>query len=192
MKNKSPKNSIPLPKAQNPQKSHILVRIGKQFVVALVGLILIVQIKESSDGYKWVYEGLLKGNLELIKKYPNLSVDERYQMKMGFPLVYLNYIKQNTSDSAVILFPEVRFFSDTKDPKQDLSGIGDWGFTKYAYYRFLYPRKVVLEPEIEKSPFFEKVTHVAIINGWGYDYLKYSVPEEHRVYNTILSIHSNQ
>ena len=183
------KTSKPVQKTATSNK---IVLFGKQILVALAGLFLLYQVKESSEGYQWVYEGLLKGNMETIKKYPNLSVGERYKIKIGFPMYYFDYIKENTPDTAIILFPDFPVFLETKDPNQDLSGMHSWYVTKYAYYRFLYPRKVVFEAEKDASLFFKKVTHVAIVNGWGYDYLSYPVPEGSRVYNTVLPINSQQ
>ncbi|MCL2682695.1 MAG: hypothetical protein FWE63_04315 [Bacteroidales bacterium] len=196
MNKKQPNSKLPKPvqkPPKAPQKSwfDVVVRFGKQALVALAGLFLLVQAKNSAVGYRWVYDSLLKGNMEVIRKHPNLSVDERYVMKMGFPISYLNHIKQHTPDSAIILFPEPSVFLDTKDPNQNLSGMHGWSFSKYAYFRYLQPRKVVFANETD-SPYFEKITHVAIINEWGYDFLSYPVPLEHRPVNAILPIHSNQ
>lgn len=176
------------PKNQKSSSFNKGILFGKQVLVALVGLFLLVQVKKSVDSYRWIYDDLLKGNMETIRKYPNLSTDERYILKMGFPISFMNHIKANTPDSAVILFPDSDVFANTKDPKQDLSGMLGWCSSKYAYYRLLYPRKVVFESEKEQSPFFEKITHVAIVNGWGYDYLKTSVPVEFRTNNAILPV----
>ncbi|MDR0437667.1 MAG: hypothetical protein LBH22_05125 [Bacteroidales bacterium] len=197
MNKKQPNPKLPKP-AQKPPKApqkssfDVVVKFGKQALIALVGLFLLIQIKNSADGYRWVYDSLLKGNMEVIKKHPNLSVDERYQLKIGFPIAFLNHIKQHTPDSAIILIPKHTVFSETpKDPNQSLRGMADWSYSKYAYFRYLQPRKVVFEWETD-SPYFEKVTHVAIINGWGYDYLSYPVHPEHRPNIAILPIHSNQ
>ena len=199
--NKLPKTKVskPLQKSKPPQKfdsffkfGKQLFKLGKQLLVALVGLFLLNQVEKSSDGYRWMYEDLLKKNMVTIKKYPEYSLEQRYQMKMGFSMAYIDYVKQNTPDTAVILFPDHQIISDTKDPKQNFSGMVGWCSTKYGYYRFLYPRKVVFESEKEQSPFFEKITHVAIINGWGYEYLSYPVPVEYQSINAISPIHPKQ
>jgi hypothetical protein len=181
--------SKPSPK---PPKSHSFFNFGKQILVALVGLFLLVQAKKSVQSYDWVYNNLLKGNMETITKNPNRTVEERYQMRIGFPIVYMSHIKANTPDTAIILFPVCSVFQDTKEPNQDLSRMSLWCDGKAGYSRFLWPRKVVFESEKETSPFFERVTHVAIANGWGYDFLPYHVPDEYRINVGILPINQQQ
>jgi hypothetical protein len=102
---------------------------------------------EKQAGYNWVYNGLLKGNMKTITQYPNLTVDQKNEMKLGFDYLYLRYLKNSTPEDAVILYPSREDFypKDKQSPfKQDI-GNKLWGL------RFLYPRKLVLPSEMETN-----------------------------------------
>ncbi|MDR1880392.1 MAG: hypothetical protein LBQ78_05615 [Tannerellaceae bacterium] len=143
-------------------------------VAAVAGWMTFLCI-EKQAGYHWVYNGLLKGNMKTIIQYPNLTVDQKNEIKLEFDYVYLRFLKNSTPENAVILYPSHEDFypKDKQSPfKQDISN-KLWGL------RFLYPRKLVLPSEMETNRYARDITHVAIVNGRGYERLNYTVDDMH-------------
>lgn len=122
-------------------------------------------------GYIWVKDTLIGANLETIKKNRDITFDQKIESKLGFSAKYMRFLVQNSPDTAVILMP----------PSKEIFRAGlDTDFDKYAKSKtwgtyFVYPRKLVFEDEKETSSLYAKVTHVAIMNGWGYDKVNYPV-----------------
>ncbi|MDR1416364.1 MAG: glycosyltransferase family 2 protein, partial [Prevotellaceae bacterium] len=110
----------------------------------------------------------------------NATLDERYQMKLGFDYVFLNHIKQNTPEDAVILFP-LKKCTTEKGGDSQLSGNIN---SKYWVTHFVYPRRILYKDEQETNSRYSDVTHVAIVAGHGYEDLNYPVME--RYYFTVL------
>lgn len=154
----------------------------RNILFGFLAFLLILLCYKQQPGYKWTYDNLLRGNMEVIKKYRHLSTDKRNEMKIGFTYVYLRYLKQNTPDSAVILMPRSPAFrrKDVRNP------FGGEPWHKIWAARFLYPRKIVYEGE-KDNKYADHITHVAIVNGWGYDQLDYQVAQ--KVDNTVLPLH---
>lgn len=131
-------------------------------------------------GYHWVYNGLLKENMRLIKKYPKLTFDQKMCIKLGASYEYLMFLKQATPDTAVILYPSSEAFQKEGSPfKHEI-------YNKIYATRFLYPRKLVLESELKYSKYRNKITHVAIVNREGIDRLPY--PPDPKIRHTVLSV----
>ncbi len=103
---------------------------------------------------------------KLARKFPDTTLDQRYRMKLGFLYTYYMFIKDHTSENAIILFPNPgQIFEGRKDVDQRLTD-------KYCLTYFLYPRNVVMKGEVD-NPLMGKVTHVAIASGHGYEDLGY-------------------
>jgi hypothetical protein len=159
-----------------------LIWFFKNAIAGVICYILIFQCIEGSQGYNWVYNSMLKENYKLIQKHPNLSMEKKLGSKFGFNYAYFKYITDHTPEDAVILYPNYDAFF----PKGRESKFTSEPFNRiYATY-FLYPRKLVYPAEIEKTVYGKQITHVAIVNGWGYDYLEYQVANH--VDNTVLPI----
>lgn len=158
--------------------------LGRNLMVCALFFLLVLYCYKKIPGYTWVHDGLLRGNMQVIKQYGQLSLDQKYEMKLGYTYAYLRYIKQQTPEDAIILMPSDAdiYFSKgsrfTGEPNNKL-----WSS------RFLYPRKLVYVDE-QASAYMSQITHVAIINGWGYDKLPYKVSEQ--VANTIFPLNINQ
>lgn len=161
---------------KRPASSYFIWIVKNVLIVAVVALILKEGI-QAQVGYNWVYNGLLKGNMQTINAYPDLSFDEKMGMKLNSSYSYLMYIKEQTPENAVILWPSGADFMKEKSPFS-----GELGNKTYAL-RFLYPRKLVTPNELGKSHFEKEITHVAIVNGCGFDQLPYSInqPFEHGI-----------
>ncbi|MDR1344812.1 MAG: hypothetical protein LBJ39_05605 [Tannerellaceae bacterium] len=141
----------------------------KNICAAVVAGIFIFKCIEMQGGYNWVCNSMLKGNMELIKANPGATLEQRHEFKLGFDYRYLQFVKTSTPEDAVILYPSREdFFPEGVDSpfKQDVSN-------KTWALRFLYPRKLVLPSEMESNRYAGDITHVAIVNGRGFDRLGY-------------------
>jgi len=155
----------------------------KNIIAALVVGFLVYQLVEKQAGYHFV-SNMLSNNYTLITTHPNLSLDERYQTRMGFTYRYLKLLRESSPENAVILFPEEEDFfpPDVESPfKRE-------GTKKMAAIRFLYPRKLVLPSEMQANRYADSITHVAIVNGRGYERLHYSFPDPGNYPHNLLPI----
>jgi hypothetical protein len=147
-------------------------------------------IRKYTRGYYWVSHDVAAGSLKQINEI-NEKVESgqmkplTYQDKMGYkvglyPLI--KYVNENTPPNAVILLPE----GDSL-----LSNTGKWNFVydpDWMEY-FLYPRLCLARGREKEYPMLaNKITHVLIVGGKGYDLLKYDVPVEQRQPEAILPI----
>ena len=129
------------------------------FAVVIVLFLLNKFVLDVQPGYNWAYN-MLQKNLETIRHYSRTTTDNRFEMKLGLSHVYLRYVKESTPENAVILLPGKEAF---------------------------YPRRVIIPSELGKTPWSEKITHVAIVNGRGYEYLDYEV--EQKAPHAVLPMH---
>lgn len=170
-------------KAQKAQSGITASWVVKNLVaVAIVLFLLNKLVVGIQPGYNWAYN-MLKGNQEIIQNYAHTTTDQRYEMKLGLAHVYLRYLKENTPPDAVILLPSQKAFY----PEGQERIFSGEPFNKLWATRFLYPRRVIIPAELGKTPWSQKITHVAIVNGIGYEYLDYDV--EHKAAHTILPVH---
>jgi hypothetical protein len=126
--------------------------------------------------------------MELVKQNPNLTLDERYTAKLGSAYTYLMYIKSQTPENAVILYPSVEEFFP-KDKNSIFPGNSGVSGKIWAL-RFLYPRKLVLPSEMETNRYAKDITHVAIVNGYGFERLNY--PVENKFEHGVLPVNNPQ
>jgi hypothetical protein len=93
-----------------------------------------------------------------------LSYDQRLEVKLGFTAKYLHMLRDSTPSNAVILMPpdSIFFPGDTTSRFNPLIRNRRW----VAY--FIYPRKIVYEEEKDSLALYKNVTHVAVVNYWGY------------------------
>ena len=73
-------------------------------------------------------------------------------------------------------FNEVEILSQKPFNTSDAWGVKSKLWNTY----FLYPRKVVGENEKDSSPLYAQVTHVMIVDAWGYDKLTYPVSRKEK------------
>ena len=190
------KNKISDKKEKNRQKSKdnpVLNRKGISFawvvknMVALIVVLFLLNkfVISIQPGYNWAYN-MLQKNLEYTRLYAQTTTDNRFEMKLGLSHVYLRYLKENTPENAVILLPPKEAFY----PEGEERIFSGEPYNKLWATRFLYPRRVVIPSELGVTPWSEKITHVAIVNGRGYEYLDYEVPE--KTPHIVLPIHLNQ
>ena len=93
------------------------------------------------------------------------------------------FVKESTPENAVILLPGKEAFY----PEGEERIFSGEPYNKLWAIRFLYPRRVIIPSELGKTPWSEKITHVAIVNGRGYEYLDYEV--EQKAPHAVLPMH---
>lgn len=139
-------------------------------IIGLVCVVILFFILKSHKGYGFVID-MLQGNYELISKHRNAPLYERNLSKMGDSYNIFLYIASNTPPNAVIYLPGGKAFSD-KSYGMNFKGEP---YNKGWATRFLYPRKIVLESEYDKSSYSKDITHVVIINKVGAEILPYKL-----------------
>ena len=148
-------------------------------------------IKSITRGYNWAINDLAIGNmknLESVKEEihrngedstPQSLLQAKLKRKIGL-YTFIEYIKANTPENAVILLPE----GDAA-----VSNNGKWNFIydpEWMEY-FLYPRLcLAIGRENEHPDLAKRITHIVIIEGKGYDKLKYNVPLNQRPTEAVL------
>ena len=152
------------------------------FAVVIVLFLLNKFVLDVQPGYNWAYN-MLQKNLETIRHYSRTTTDNRFEMKLGLSHVSLRYVKENTPENAVILLPGKEAFY----PEGEERIFSGEPYNKLWAIRFLYPRRVIIPSELGKTPWSEKITHVAIVNGRGYEYLDYEV--EQKAPHAVLPMH---
>lgn len=145
----------------------------KNLLIAALAYMLLPGFVKSNAGYEWLIEGYAKGNLKVIKQYDNLNNDQKLEMKLGYDYAFIEMIRRMTPEDAVIYYPSRKDFTDKLQQSQ-ITFSGNL-CDKLSAVRFLYPRRVVIEAEREKTPWGKKISHVAVVNGHGLELLPYSV-----------------
>jgi hypothetical protein len=144
-------------------------------------------------GYNWAIHDLAFGSLDNIEQLkeefsrthddstPKSLLEAKLRRKVGlYP--FFEYIRKTTPKDAVIYIPagDSAMWNNSK-----------WNFIyepEWMEY-FLYPRLCLtigsdsLHPDLAK-----KATHVLIVEGKGYEKLKYDVPVEQRMQEAVLPI----
>ncbi len=147
-------------------------------------------IRKYTNGYYWATHDVAMGSLKQINdinekiesgQMKPLTYEDKMGYKVGlYPLI--TYVKQNTPENAVILLP----LGDSV-----LSNTGKWNFVydpDWMEY-FLYPRLCLARGREKEYPALaNRVTHVLIVQGKGYDLLKYDVPLDQRPSEAIMPI----
>ena len=160
--------------AEKTQRTHLKALFGwRSVIIGLIG-IFVLKIAVSTDpGYNFVCHRLLFSNWEFIQEHKNLSYDQKLISKLGFSYVYVDHLKKNTPESAVILFPKKEYIRQKGSQE-----IRDEITNKVWLASFLYPRKTVFEDERETNPLFKQANYAAIINTQGYNLLEYDVEQK--------------
>jgi hypothetical protein len=184
MKNKrTVKNkNKPVSKPQSLQTIDYVVWFFKNIITGLFAYLIIHSIIDNQDSYNWAYNTLMKGNYKIIKKHRMLPLDQKWEAKLGYTFTFWKFLRDNTPEDAVILYPTADIFF----PQGKKSQFTGEPANKIKALRFLYPRKLVYHNETETNRYGKQLTHVAIVNEWGYEYLEYAV--NNKGGNTVMPI----
>ena len=147
-------------------------------------------IRKYTRGYYWVAHDVAAKSLEQINEInakvesgqiKPLTREDKLGYKVGvYPLI--KYLIESTPKDAVILLPP----GDSV-----LSNTSKWNFVydpEWMEY-FIYPRLCLTTGRENEHPDLAKrITHVLIVQGRGYDKLKYDVPLDQRPSEAVLPI----
>jgi len=126
-------------------------------------VLLLTALVQLNSGYDHVFNrfGVEIGSN---RQYDSLSYDQRLEVKLGFTAKYLHMLRDSTPADAVILMPpdSIFFPDDTTSRFNPLVRNRRW----VSY--FIYPRKIVYEEEKDSLALYKNVTHVAVVDYWGY------------------------
>ncbi len=148
----------------------------KQYALT-IGLIgfLCFQYFSPTATLHWLMNNLIEQNLGLMfDRSKAITQDQKSQIKLGSNYFYLNTIKNTTPEDAIILFPDSETFKFEHDQISFSNEINIKGWASY----FVYPRKIVYEREKNVNELYSQISHVAIVNGWGYHKLNYQVDQQ--------------
>lgn len=148
---------------------------AKNVGIGTLFFMLIFMAVSYLPAYNWLSQKFVKRNMQIIFSSPDLTTNEKLEIKGKFQVKYLLFLKKNTPKNAIILMPPDSIFLSKDNPVE---------FNKYITRKiwssyFLHPRKVVYEDEKEVFPeLYKKATHVAIVNSWGYDKINHKVSKK--------------
>ena len=152
----------------------------------IISIIFITILYFNVGGYKWLWDSLVVNNVKIMHKNPKMTLPQKWSVKCGFDYQYLDYLKNNTPEDAIILMP-AKDKIYPKGQKSDFNTKSSAGIKNKAWaVYFLYPRKLVYENEID-NPYYDSINYVAIVNFLGYENLDYAVGKKKKY--TILPVH---
>jgi hypothetical protein len=164
------------------QSFDYVIWIFKNIIIGMLVYFTVQYLIGKYKPYNWAYNVLMKENYKTAKKYKYISLDRKLEMKLGYDFTYWKFLRDNTPENAVILYPTHNIFF----PEGKKSKFVREPASKMQALRFLYPRKLVYYNETETNRYGKQLTHVAIVNGCGYEYLEYAVAN--RADDTVLPI----
>lgn len=147
--------------------------IVRNLVLLVVALVLVSFLKGKHMG-QWLWNYYIASNLEFIRSYPDLSLDERLSAKLGADYRFMLYLRDNTPEDAVVYYPTGDDFRAARsaDGKQIFSGqLTD----KLTAVRFLYPRRVVVEKELGQTAYTDSLTHITVVSERNLKMLPYEI-----------------
>lgn len=163
------------------KKKFVLPSIVKNLLILGGVLILLNALKEHNMGYKWVVDTQIIKSQENIEKFKELNYDQKMQAKLGFTIKYFDFVKEHTPDTAVILMPPDTVIRPPGQVHYTKTAMNGYTTNRRWVSYFLYPRKLIYQDRLDKFPdLAQSVTHVAIINTWGYQKLPYRVSQKNQ------------
>jgi len=133
-----------------------------------------------NPAYDWVWNVYIQANLREVSSLPHASLDERLTMKLGEDYQYVIFVRDATPSNSVIFYPSLADFT-TVLPGNEKSPFSGKLTDKLSAIRILYPRHIVLEDEMGRTPWSFKITNVAIVNRRNVDKLPYQVPSHYYI-----------
>jgi hypothetical protein len=184
------KRTVKSSPANQGKASHSINPLGKFLLFTTLGILcscgIVFAAYSMMPSYKWVWDTLLISNLNVANENQELSIEEKHEIRQGFTFRYLNFVNENTPDSAVILMPHDSLLRNA-ELEVDLSEF--LNRNKVAY--FTYPRKIIYDPDRGTDSLYkDKATHVAILNYHGYDNLPYTTGNRQQF--AVLPINPSQ
>lgn len=155
---------------------------GGNIIAGIVLLIILYAVMKNNIGYNWMWNTLVKQNMEMMSEDGDRTDEEKNLQRHGNLYRYLSEINKKTPESAVILMPSDSVLAGL-DPKLGMENLK----LRTVVTFFIYPRKAVYPgSEVDKS-LIKNATHVAIVNYSGYENLP--APPRTRQPFDILPLH---
>ncbi len=170
-------------KAAEPKAAKKGIPFVKNLLMAAVISAFIFTVFRENTGYNWVWESLIGENLKFANRSSHLTEAQKFQSKFGIDAAALDYIEQHTPENAIILMPPGAILmadSASFQFKKDLGGIKvrNWALD------MLYPRKLVYFDEKDKNMFYSKISHIVVMDGWGFEFLNY-IPDTRNNFDVL-------
>ena len=99
------------------------------------------------------------------------------EIKHKFNFKLLDFVNQQTPKDAIIIFPSKEIIKNAKELDNGKNRSASLKNKAYASY-FVYPRRIVYEDMDKENELWAKATHVLIIEGHGYNHLKYNIDKK--------------
>ncbi len=157
------------------RKGFTLPLFLRKIIVFTSTVIMLFALYRFNVGYKWFYDHLIVENLKKTYKYLDYSPEQKMELKLGFSSKYMNFLKKETPEDAIIIMPPDSAFH----PKGKKNHFNNFITRRTWGHYFVYPRKLVFEKEKDKYPeLYKKATHIAVVNHWGYEKLPFKVKKK--------------
>jgi hypothetical protein len=157
-----------------------LLILVRNLCAATITLLVLDAVCHFNVAYGWVWNVYIQANLRDVSSLPHASLDERLTIKLGEDYQYLIFVRDATPTNAVIFYPSLADFT-TVLPGNDKSPFSGKLTDKLSAIRILYPRRIVMEDEMGRTPWSFKITNVAIVNRRNIDKLPYQVPSHYYI-----------
>jgi hypothetical protein len=160
--------SVPVKRRRNLAFIRTALNVLKLLVFLAIIYILIVNNK----GYSRLYKYNVVRILDDIEKYGGSTHEEKMRRMLGADYSYLSFVRNETPEDAIILAPPRSIWH----PEGKKLGFGNWITSKSYVSYFIYPRRVIYDDEKDaQNPLKGQLTHVMIVDHWGYEKLDYPV-----------------
>lgn len=159
----------PIAKGNNQSSSVGIPPIVLNLIAGVVLIALISFVKNNNTGYKWMWESLVKANIQSMKENEAVTDYDKNLSRHGRLFAYLSLINKKTPENAIILMPRDSVI-DKLDPNLKLSGLK----SRYIVTFFIYPRRAVFPDSELDQQALSKANYVAIVNYSGYEHLKHA------------------
>jgi len=139
----------------------------------LAATIALVVMLGMLPAYHFISESLPNDNYFIFLHWNN-TTGQKDVLRFGSTFQYLSYINEHTPTNAIIIMPPDSVLLKNNGKIKLMKEITEKQWASY----FVYPRKLVYEKEKSTNPLYENATYVAIVNGWGYDKLQYTLTDK--------------
>ena len=164
MSKKKGKRKILLSKKKLPLFFRLIIR---NLISFLIMALVITLLYQSVYGYSWLWNGIIDTNLSFIQNYPDLTIEEKSELKQKPDANFIYIIKDHTQDTSSILFPPRDILRNNERKYKNLNN------RAWVTY-FLYPRKFTYFDELADTSDLSGFNYLLVFNYWGYDKLPYS------------------
>jgi len=149
-------------------------------MLLLGGVVLLLwALVQFNSGYEHIFNRF-GSDVGFSWRYDSLNYDRRLEVKLGFTAKYLHMLRDSTPADAVILMPPDSIFFPKDTTSRFIQQVRNRRWVAY----FIYPRKVVYQEERDTLALYKQITHVAVVDYWGYQEAAH-VPGKEKRYTVL-------